>query len=74
MERPEFDITIAKDGKVKVQIKGSQGARCMELADLIREIVGHEDSRQKTAEFYGPDGKVRIDTQVHGRINGGTKG
>jgi Protein of unknown function (DUF2997) len=65
MERPEFDITIGKDGKVTVEVKGTSGARCMELADLIKEIIGQEDQRRVTAEFYAPDGRVRIDTRVN---------
>jgi len=64
VERPEFDITIGKDGKVRVEVKGTSGKRCLELADLIKEIVGHEEKRSLTAEYYAPDGKVRIDTKV----------
>lgn len=64
MERPEFVITIGKDGKVTVQVKGTSGKRCLELADLIKEIVGREDKRTLTAEYYAPDGRVRINTKV----------
>ncbi len=67
MERPEFDITISPGGKVTVHVKGAKGARCMELADLIAEIVGREDERHRTSEYYGQDGKVRIDTHVSER-------
>ena len=69
MAAPEFDITIGKDGKLKVQVKGSQGAECMALADLIREIIGKEESRELTSEYYGP-GRVKIETKVHGRTKG----
>ncbi len=65
MERPEFDITIGKDGKVTVEVKGTSGTHCMELADLIKEIIGQENQRRVTAEFYAPDGRVRIDTKVN---------
>ncbi len=43
MAQPEFDITIGLDGKLHVEIKGSQGAECMKLADMIRDIVGKEE-------------------------------
>ena len=69
MSSPEFDIQIGKDGKVKVRIHGVSGAECIELADMLRDIVGQEDSRQKTPEFYGPGSKVRFDTSVRGRIS-----
>jgi hypothetical protein len=64
MERPEFNVTITPKGKVKVEIKGVKGQRCIELADLLREIVGKEEQRQLTADYYAPDAKVRIDAKV----------
>ncbi|HRX85988.1 MAG TPA: DUF2997 domain-containing protein [Phycisphaerae bacterium] len=69
MEHPEFDITITRAGKVKVHVKGVQGTRCIELADLIQQIVGREDDRQLTSDYYA-DGKVRIDTHVRQRTTG----
>jgi hypothetical protein len=70
MERPEFEITISRSGKVKVHVKGVKGARCIELADLIQEIVGREDERQLTSDYYTLEGKVRIHTQVKNRTAG----
>ena len=64
MDRPEFDITVDKDGKLHVQVKGVHGRKCMELADLIRDIVGTEESRKATSEFYGLDEQVRMNVQV----------
>ncbi len=66
MERPEFEITIRKNGKMRVHIKGVQGERCVEMADLIREIVGREDERQLTSDFYAQESKVRIHTRTTG--------
>ena len=67
MERPEFEISIAKDGKVTVKVTGVSGGRCIELSDMLKQIVGHEESRQLTSEYYGPDGEVRIDATVQSR-------
>jgi len=64
MDRPEFIITISKTGQVTVEVKGVKGSRCLQYADLIKEIVGQEDSRQLTNEYYAQDGQVRIDTRV----------
>jgi len=50
MDRPEFIITISKTGQVTVEVKGVKGSRCLQYADLIKEIVSHEDSRQLTTE------------------------
>jgi hypothetical protein len=63
MEQPEFEITIAPDGKVRVHVTGVSGERCLEYADMIREIVGREESRDLTREYYAPDGSVRIGVQ-----------
>ena len=70
MERPEFDITISRTGKVKVHVQGVKGQRCIELADLIKEIVGQEEDRQMTGDYYALDGKVRIQNQVKERNPG----
>ena len=64
MERPEFNVTITPKGNVKVEIKGVKGQRCVELADLLKEIVGKEEQRQLTTDYYSPDGKVRVDAKV----------
>ena len=70
MSAPEFDVSIGADGKVKVKVKGVSGEECVKLTDMIRDIVGKEDSRAKTAEYYGPGGSVRIDSHVKGRTGG----
>jgi len=67
----EFDISIGKDGKVRVKVHGSSGEECMKLSDMIRDILGKEESRELTAEYYGTPGHVRVDattsTDVHAR-------
>ncbi|MHC4415674.1 MAG: DUF2997 domain-containing protein [Planctomycetota bacterium] len=70
MSQPAFDITIAKDGKVTVTVSGVAGAECLELSDMLQQIVGREESRQLTSDYYGPEGKVRIDAKVEGRTKG----
>ena len=67
MERPEFEITITRKGKVKVHVKGVKGQRCIEMADLIREIVGKEDQRELTSDYYAQPVQVRINTKVRER-------
>jgi hypothetical protein len=64
MGKPEFDITIGKDGKVKVKVHGVSGKECTDLTDMLRQIVGKEESRQLTGEYYGAPGDVRIDTHA----------
>jgi hypothetical protein len=64
MKRPAYEITIRKDGQVTVEVKGSHGAKCLQLADAIKEILGAENERRLTAEYYASDGHVRIDATV----------
>lgn len=68
MGKPEFDITIGKDGKVRIKVHGVSGKECTDLADMLRRIVGKEESRQLTGEYYGAPGAVRIDTHVESRV------
>lgn len=67
MATPEFDISIGKDGKVKVTVHGVSGSRCLELTDALREILGREESRQLTPEYYAPESVVRNDAAVRGK-------
>ncbi len=64
MSQPEFDISIGKDGKVTVRVHGVSGEECLQLSDMLKEIIGREESREMTSEFYGPGGAVRIETHV----------
>jgi len=66
MSKPEFEIVISKTGKVTVEVKGVKGPQCIEYAELIKKIVGHEEERHLTADYYAPEGEVRIDTHTKG--------
>ncbi len=68
MDHPEFDIRISGTGAVTVEVKGTSGVRCLALADLLAEIVGQEQERRLTSEYFTPDTKVRLD--VHARDSG----
>lgn len=70
MSSPEFQIAIGSDGKVKVKVSGASGEECMKLTDMLRDIVGREESREKTAEYFDPESKVRIGASVHGKTKG----
>lgn len=66
MAEQELEIEISPEGKVTVRTKGIKGAACMDYADLLAQIVGREESREKTAEFYEVEveqGARRIDVK-----------
>jgi hypothetical protein len=52
MAQEEIEIEIAPDGKVTVTTRGIKGPACMDYADLMAQILGREEHREKTAEYY----------------------
>jgi hypothetical protein len=52
MNDEQIEIEIAADGKVVVRTLGIKGPRCVEVAEAIAQIVGREESRRLTAEYY----------------------
>lgn len=65
MAEREMEIEIGKDGKVTVRTIGVKGPECMDLADLMVQIIGREEERQKTAEYYevSEEASNRIDVR-----------
>ena len=47
----ELEIEIDATGKVTMRTRGIKGPVCMKYADLLAQIVGREESREKTQEF-----------------------
>jgi hypothetical protein len=66
MAHEELEIEISPTGKVTVRTKGIKGARCMDLADLFAQIVGKEEAREKTTEYYEAevDSQRRLDQKL----------
>ncbi len=52
MAREELEIEISPSGKVTARTIGIKGPRCLDLADLLARIVGREESRELTSEYY----------------------
>ena len=59
MPEREYEITIARDGKVELNIKGHKGKSCLDVVKLFEQIVGEKESQQTTAEFYEPEELVQ---------------
>ena len=59
MAQEELEIEIAPDGKVTVTTRGIKGPACMDYADLMAQILGREEQRQKTAEYYETEEQVQ---------------
>jgi streptomycin 6-kinase len=52
MGQEELEIEIDASGKVTVRTKGIKGEACLDYADLFVQLLGREESRQLTHEYY----------------------
>lgn len=64
MPQEEFEIEISRAGQVTVRTKGIKGPRCLDYADLFSQLVGRQESRELTGEYYENPGQVRATEQV----------
>jgi hypothetical protein len=58
MEMQELEITIDKDGKVKVAVHGIHGEDCLAITKNLENAVGMVENRTYTAEYYEPPVEV----------------
>ncbi len=66
MDHEELEIEIDAGGKVTVRTIGIKGARCLDVAEAVARIVGREESRQLTEEYY--ENEVQIQSHVDQRL------
>jgi hypothetical protein len=52
MEMKELEITIDRQGRVQVAVRGVQGESCLGLTKNIENAVGTVEERGFTAEYY----------------------
>jgi hypothetical protein len=67
MAREELEIEISPSGKVTARTIGIKGSRCLDLADFLVQIVGKEESRQLTSEYYETSEQVQSHVDVKQR-------
>ena len=67
MPEEELEIEIDPAGKVTMRTKGIKGPACMDWADLLAQIVGREEHREKTAEYYEAGQQVSRQIDVRQR-------
>lgn len=61
----ELEISISKDGQVKVHISGVKGPACMEYAKLLERVVGPIEDVEHTWEYY-EEATENLDVNVDG--------
>jgi hypothetical protein len=59
----EIEFIITKEGKVQVRTIGIKGARCLDVAEMLAQIIGREESRELTSEYY--ESGVQTDSHLN---------
>lgn len=65
MAQEELEITIGVDGKVQVRTIGIKGTRCLDVAEMLARVIGREESRELTSEYY--ESATGIENKIHMR-------
>jgi len=65
MAREEIEIEISPSGKVTARTIGIKGPKCLDVAEMLVRIIGREESREMTREYY--ESQQRVDQQVNVR-------
>jgi hypothetical protein len=67
MAKEEFEIEVDRDGKVTIRTIGIKGARCVDAAEALAKLIGREQARELTAEYYETDQNVSGQVDVRHR-------
>jgi hypothetical protein len=67
MAKEELEITISPSGKVTVRTIGIKGPACLDYAELLARIVGREESKELTSEYYEAAAKVERKIEIKQR-------
>jgi len=52
MEMQELEITIDREGRVQIAVRGVRGEGCLALTKKMENAVGTVEERTYTAEYY----------------------
>ncbi|MEO0136359.1 MAG: DUF2997 domain-containing protein [candidate division WOR-3 bacterium] len=62
MSKTELEIIIDENGEVHLDIKGVKGKKCVEIAEIVKGIIGEMKSKNHKPEFYEAD--VHISSEI----------
>jgi hypothetical protein len=68
MANEEFEIEIGPSGKVTVRTVGIKGPRCVDFAEMFVQILGNEESRELTSEYYEESVEVQRHIDVRRQV------
>lgn len=67
MAREEIEIEISPSGKVTARTVGIKGPKCLDVAEMLVRIIGREESRELTSEYYEAQQEVDQHVEVRNR-------
>ena len=67
MEMQELEITISRDGRVQVGVKGAHGRECLGITKGIEDALGEVTERNFRQEFYEREVEVTGSVQQEKR-------
>jgi len=65
MAREEFEIEVTRDGKVLIKTIGIKGPRCVDAAEALVRLIGREEARELTGEYYEMEQDVSNQINIH---------
>ena len=66
MAKTELDIIIDENGEIHMDIKGTKGKTCIEIAEEIAQILGRIKTKKPKPEYYEDEVSIKkqIDTET----------
>ncbi len=59
MEMQELEITIDRDGQMKIGVRGIHGEGCLALTKNLEDAVGRVETREYTSEYYEQPAEIQ---------------
>lgn len=59
MNKKEIEVTIDKNGEVKLLVKGAKGKTCLDLTKFLEDGLGEVRERKHTPEFYEKEDEIK---------------
>jgi hypothetical protein len=66
MELQEMEITIDREGRINVKVRGAHGSDCLVLTKDLENTLGVVEHREYTTEYYQQPSEIR-EYQNHGQ-------
>ena len=54
----QFVIEVSDDGEVRVETRGFEGQACLQESQFLKDLLGHEISRQLTPAYFSRGWKI----------------